>query len=571
MRRKNILPMVAIFSVTLITVLTFLGLSGNPAFADDPPVVVDITGDTAGTTGDLITLTATVEDDVGVAEGIFHIGEVPTQTQGVENVQDTYTIVFPLPANSTDDILYYFEAKDTAGQPVRSPEVGTYTITMIDNDSPTVEVIQPNGGETLCVGSLYKILWKAEDNIGVTSIDLLYSIDNGFSWEQIAPGEYNDGVYEWEVPDTPSMECLVKVIAHDAEGNIANDLSDDVFTIKRCVIYPFFDDMEYPDSGNWNFNPPWNYATEASHSGDYSITDSPGGDYANNVNISVTLSVGIDLSGAVMPVLTFWHRYSLETNYDYGYVDVSTDLGQNWSTIYFVTGHHTDWKEEKIDLTPYSLLADVRIRFRLQTNGSSTYDGWYIDDVSIDETTATISYPFFDDMESGTDNWLTSSWELAMPGHSPDNCLTDSPEGKTPDYVKIHTSLTLANTIDLGSTENPQLTFWHHYHMSSSYPGYVEVSTDRGRTYTTLATYKGEQTNWIKAPPIDLKDYVGLPTVRIRFRLYSYYDYDGWYIDDVRIEDTPMPHPQMYNPTDVSMHGAHLSWEQYQPASLSYE
>jgi hypothetical protein len=565
--RNKILPTITIFSIFLIVVLTFLGLSGNPAFAGDvtPPTVIDITGDTTGTTGEKITLIAVVEDDVGVTEAVFHIGDkVSVSAVKADSVQDTYKITFPLPVDSTDDIPYYFEASDAAGNTVRSPEVGAYTITVIDNDPPTVEVIQPNGGETLGVGRLYKILWTAKDNIGVTSIDLRYSTDNGSSWKQIATGEKNDGVYEWKVPDTPSTKCLVKVIAYDAEGNNAEDVSDNVFTIKKFeILYPFFDDMENPDSGNWNFDPPWGYTTSASHSGNASITDSPAGDYANNVNISATISAGIDLSGAIMPVLTFWHRYSLEPNADFGYLDVSADLGKTWSTIYFVTGHHTDFKEDKIDLTPYSLLSDVRIRFRLQTNDSITFDGWYIDDVSIDETTATVSYPFFDDMESGTENWLTSSWELFIPGHSPDHCLTDSPVGNTPYYV--YPLLTLASTIDLSKAKNPQLTFWHHYYTYYDYC-YVDVSTDKGRTYTTLRQYYGQQANWVQEQ-IDLKDYVGLPTVRIRFWSYSW-GYDGWYIDDVKIEDTPEPHPKMYNPTDVTMHGAHLSWEPYQPSSF---
>jgi hypothetical protein len=293
------------------------------------------------------------------------------------------------------------------------------------------------------------------------------------------------------------------------------------------VGYSFSDDME-SGTKNWEWGSPWKLTTEKPHSGSFAWSDSPDGPYANNTNTALTMS--IDLSRAVMPVLKFWHSYSLEPNADFGYVDISTDLGVNWTTIYFVTGHNTDFKEEKIDLTPYSPLADVRIRFRLATNGSITFDGWYIDDVSIGETTTTVSYPFFDDMESGTENWLTSSWELFIPGYSPDHCLTDSPAGTTPYYV--YPLLTLASTIDLSKAKNPQLTFWHHYYSYYSYC-YVDVSTDKGRTYTTLRQYYGQQANWVQEQ-IDLKDYVGLPTVRIRFWAYSWGS-DGWYIDDVRI------------------------------------
>jgi len=220
------------------------------------------------------------------------------------------------------------------------------------------------------------------------------------------------------------------------------------------------------------------------------------------VNISATLSPGVNLSSADMPVLSFWHRYALEINQDWGFVEVSTDGGTNWKTLYFVTGFSSGWKEEKVDLSEYVLLSDVRIRFRLKTNGSIQFDGWYIDDVCIQETaTSPISYPFFDDMEDTSltnANWHSSSWELVPVGHSGIFCWTDSPEGNFPidfDY----TSLTLANTIDLTTAANPQLIFWHHYRTYTSDHCYVEISTNNGHDWITKATFSGTQTTWIQS------------------------------------------------------------------------
>jgi len=207
---------------------------------------------------------------------------------------------------------------------------------------------------------------------------------------------------------------------------------------EASLSYPFFDDME-GGTGNWTFDAPWNLTEEYAHSGNYSWTDSPNEFYQNNTEISLNMS--IDLRFATMPVLSFWHRYSLEPNSDYGYVDVSDDSGQTWTTLYFVTGHQTEWVEEKIDLTEYALKEDVRVRFRLKTDGQTRYDGWYIDDVRIAETTASISYPFFDDMETVStteNNWHSSSWDViwTSQAHSGVKCWTDSPEGNMPGNVK---------------------------------------------------------------------------------------------------------------------------------------
>jgi hypothetical protein len=328
-------------------------------------------------------------------------------------------------------------------------------------------------------------------------------------------------------------------------------------------------------TGNWTYDSPWNVTTKFAYSGNYSWTDSPYEPYQNSIEKSIALK--IDLRTATMPVLSFWHRYVLEPNKDYGYVDVSGDAGQTWKTMYFVTGHKIDWKEEKIDLTAYALKEDVRIRFRLKTDGQNRYDGWYIDDVKIAETTAAIRYPFSDDMENVSlteDNWISSSWEAITPhAHSGTRCWHDSPVGDMP-AVRSHSSLTLAGTIDLSTAVNPQLTFWHHYALRGYDPafyGYVEVSSNYGQsgTYTTLKTYRGRRDTWVQEQ-VDLSDYVGLSNVRIRFRLYNsgYSGYDGWYIDDVRIEDAPED-VFLRVPTNVTMHGADLSWSKNTEADFA--
>ena len=119
--------------------------------------------------------------------------------------------------------------------------------------------------------------------------------------------------------------------------------------------------------------------------------------------VNTALQTAVNLTTAQMPVLPFIERrrYALEAIMpDFGYVEVSVNGGTTWSTIYFVTGTELGWREEQIDLSAYALQTNVRVRFRMQTNSSGRYDGWYMDDVRIEETaTPLLSYPFADDME----------------------------------------------------------------------------------------------------------------------------------------------------------------------------
>ncbi|MCK4234544.1 T9SS type A sorting domain-containing protein, partial [candidate division WOR-3 bacterium] len=85
------------------------------------------------------------------------------------------------------------------------------------------------------VGDTCDITWLADDNIGVESISILYSIDAGISWDTIATGEPNDSLYEWVIPNTPSDSCLVKILAYDPSLNIGEDQSDSYFSISSGV------------------------------------------------------------------------------------------------------------------------------------------------------------------------------------------------------------------------------------------------------------------------------------------------------------------------------------------------
>jgi hypothetical protein len=54
----------------------------------------------------------------------------------------------------------------------------------------------------------------------------------------------------------------------------------------------------------------------SAHSGLTSATDSHGAFYKNNVDASLSLTSGISLASAVHPALVFYHRYSIDANWE---------------------------------------------------------------------------------------------------------------------------------------------------------------------------------------------------------------------------------------------------------------
>ncbi|MFQ5905836.1 MAG: hypothetical protein ACE5JA_04610 [bacterium] len=116
-----------------------------------------------------------------------------------------------------------------------------------DNDTPTVQVVCPNGGENLSIATMDSITWIATDNVAVDSVSIYYSTDGGGSWSLVANGEPNDSSYSWLVPSTPSSTCLVRITAWDWTQKWDEDTSDAFFTIGDFT--PPSVTVAYPNGG----------------------------------------------------------------------------------------------------------------------------------------------------------------------------------------------------------------------------------------------------------------------------------------------------------------------------------
>lgn len=115
---------------------------------------------------------------------------------------------------------------------------------------PEVTVNYPNGGELFAQSEALDITWNAED---VRLIDLPVSIyyctDYPIAtWNLIASGEANDGIYHWTTPAVDSDECRIRVVAEDSQAQNGEDVSDTDFTIGDPNEPPLAD-LTTPDGG----------------------------------------------------------------------------------------------------------------------------------------------------------------------------------------------------------------------------------------------------------------------------------------------------------------------------------
>ena len=160
--------------------------------------------------------------------------------------------------------------------------------------------------------------------------------------------------------------------------------TDSQTTTQNFSLFPFCalfaDDMETADVP-WTAQGSWSRTTERANSGQFSYTDSPGGNYNNNVSASL-ISPPLDLSDIGSITLDFASRCDTEATYDFCYVDVSAD-GSNWTTLDRYDGDASSFVNQSYTTSALAGSANARIRFRFESDVTITQDGWHVDDVVV--------------------------------------------------------------------------------------------------------------------------------------------------------------------------------------------
>lgn len=157
----------------------------------------------------------------------------------------------------------------------------------------------------------------------------------------------------------------------------------------------FFDSCN--DINNWESSS-WDVTENAYVSAPGSITDSPEGNYSNNVNNYILLETELDLSHAIYASATFWAKWDIEAGYDYVEFLASINGGTSWAPIEGMYTHpggnnqhvgmplydgiQSSWVLEQSNLNPF-IGEQVQLRFKLHSDTYENGDGFYFDDLEV--------------------------------------------------------------------------------------------------------------------------------------------------------------------------------------------
>ncbi len=145
---------------------------------------------------------------------------------------------------------------------------------------------------------------------------------------------------------------------------------------------------------------------------------------SNRANYShMHLTRDLDLTDVESATLNYSVYHDIETGYDFAYVFVSEDGRQTWQSLegkqmqgpaddpsgsalaeHFYTGRSDYWRDESIDLTPFSG-KQIALRFAYVTDLILTHAGIALDNITVPEI------GFYDDAEIPDAGWVADGFE----------------------------------------------------------------------------------------------------------------------------------------------------------------
>ncbi|MBN1900902.1 choice-of-anchor J domain-containing protein [Candidatus Sumerlaeota bacterium] len=158
--------------------------------------------------------------------------------------------------------------------------------------------------------------------------------------------------------------------------------------------YAYFEDFETDNGGYtidgapgdlWQWGAPVSWPGRSA-SGAKCWGTNLSGDYPDDASASIVSPV-IDLSGATAPLIARWRQasYIESATWDHAYAEVSVN-GGGWQILWEHTGGtaQIDWSVKTYDLSA-AAGGTAQFRFRLTSDGTVNYAGYYVDDIAISQ------------------------------------------------------------------------------------------------------------------------------------------------------------------------------------------
>ena len=238
-----------------------------------------------------------------------------------------------------------------------------------------------NNGAATSTG-ISAVLSSSDANVTVSQ--------NTSAYSSINPGASAPNTTAYQVALSPSLVCgtivQFQLAVTTAQGPYTLNFSLQA-SIPQPLVSAYSDNFESGVNG-WTTggtSNQWAQTTSQSQSPTHSWTDSPAGSYPNNMN-SWLQSPVINLSAKTGVTVSSWVRYALEAGYDYAYLEYSLDGGTTWSPTWLArwNGVNNTWTQSSLAAPALDNQANVRLRYRVTSDGGVVDDGLYVDTFDVE-------------------------------------------------------------------------------------------------------------------------------------------------------------------------------------------
>ncbi|MEO6489004.1 MAG: S8 family serine peptidase [Ferruginibacter sp.] len=373
---------------------------------------------------------------------VYNQNDLGLWKHGIININDIMdTVAVPQSIGSSFQIKITQEGKTSANvsNPLQDQDDG-YTIDDVSIAEAIGDVAVQSIASPLKDGcgltSNYPVSIRVKNymNNTINNITVNYQVNGGTIVTETIPTIAGDQLIAYTFTARADLSAYIDYsintwITSGGDNYHSNDSINNYTVHNSPVInaYPYMESFE-SNNGNWytkGLNTTWEWGTPAKTLINKAANGTKGwitgltDNYADN-ELSYLYSPCFDLSGMTQPVLSFSHIFEIEEDYDYTWVEYSTDgviwnklgtagSGTNWYDN--ITGNNwrtskTKWHVASTDIPPYA--GNMRFRFVLSSDAGVNYEGVGIDDVRIHEKqSVTIYLPVL----SGTQNISNSNWQ----------------------------------------------------------------------------------------------------------------------------------------------------------------
>jgi hypothetical protein len=285
-------------------------------------------------------------------------------------------------------------------------------INQVFNDIAIKKITAPDKtGCSLTASNPVTITVKNFNNTQLNNVSVTYQVNGGAAVTEtipsIAANQSLDFTFSKKADLAAYIDYNINAWIHYPGDSYPENDSILNYTFHNAPVinaYPYVQGFETsngnfytgPANSTWQWGMPAKTSISKAANGTKAWVTNLTGNYKNN-ETSYLYTPCFDLSGLTNPELSFSHIFEVETDYDYTWVEYSTDgiiwnklgtagKGTNWydnSAGNNWRKSNTNWHVASTDIPPTA--GNVRLRFVLSSDAGVTMEGVGIDDISIHE------------------------------------------------------------------------------------------------------------------------------------------------------------------------------------------